>query len=129
MEEAMLEKVKCRFQQHGFQFPDALQFMFSHNLLGEDLESPLEPWCSAWVENLGPIKELYPKSPVRRDIFPFARRQDMDQLACIENNTGKVVEVHYDPMNPTFMEITDEFDDAWEWLISAIHDIRLFWEK
>ena len=125
----MLEKMKTKFLECGYDFPNTLQYIFSHSLLGEDTESPLEPWCNAWIDNYAPIKKLYPKSKVNRDIIPFARRQDMDHLACIEKITGKVVEIHYDPMNPKFIEITDEFENVWEWLVSAIHDIQLFWES
>ena len=53
----------------------------------------------------------------------------MDHLACIEKKTGKIVEIHYSPMHSEFMEITDEFENVWDWLVSVIHDIQLFWDR
>jgi hypothetical protein len=129
MEMTMLEKMKTKFMEFGYDFPNALQFIFSHNLLGEDMESSLEPWGNAWIESLAPIKKLFPKSKMKRDIFPFAKRQDMDHLACIEKETGKVLEIHYDTGNPKFIDITDEFESVWEWLTSVIDDIQLFWDS
>lgn len=84
----------------------------------------LEPW---WIltgdrlrdRNRG-LAERYPD----RKLILFARRQDNDDTACWDLNTGKVAIVH-DFASPGW-EAHGEFEDFDAWLHSAINDLIEF---
>jgi choline dehydrogenase-like flavoprotein len=56
-----------------------------------------------------------------RDLFPFAYRQDNDDVACWSKGSGEKVFVIHDFASPSW-EDEDAFDDVWAWFKSAIEE-------
>ncbi|HZC05446.1 MAG TPA: hypothetical protein VE338_07370 [Ktedonobacterales bacterium] len=84
----------------------------------------LEPW---WIlegdllrARLAGVRTRYPA----RTLVPFARRQDTDDVACFDQDTGKVVIIH-DFASPGW-EQRAEVDDFYGWLRQAIDDLVAF---
>ncbi|BCW36039.1 hypothetical protein StoSoilA2_20950 [Arthrobacter sp. StoSoilA2] len=84
----------------------------------------LEPW---WILTGDRLRErnrgMAERYPDRRLVF-FARRQDNDDTACWDLDTGKVAIVH-DFASPGW-EARREFDDLDAWLHAAIVDLIEF---
>ena len=102
----------------GFQYPR--QFLRTIDLGLVDLE----PW---WIlqgdrlrERLAGLRTRYPA----RTLVPFAQRQDNDDVACFDLDTGKVVIIH-DFASPGWEQQT-EFDDFYGWLRQAIDELVEF---
>ncbi|MCT2387964.1 hypothetical protein [Erwinia pyrifoliae] len=61
------------------------------------------------------VKQRYPK----RELIPFARREDNDDIACWEvNKGGRVIIIH--DFSGEGYENVKEFEDFWSWLRSAL---------
>jgi hypothetical protein len=98
----------------GFTYPLELLRIIGLNL-------DLEPWWVMSGENLRirylGMQERYPD----RRVVPFARREDNDDVACWDLETGRVCIVH-DFASPGW-ERREEFPDFRTWLHSAIDDM------
>ncbi|RZQ63633.1 hypothetical protein EWH70_13390 [Amycolatopsis suaedae] len=98
----------------GFDYP--AEFI---RLVELDL-TKLEPWWVFDGENLrrryAGLKERYPD----RNIVPFARREDNDDVACWDLDAGDVVVVH-DFASPG-SEQRERFPDFTSWLRQAFED-------
>jgi len=102
----------------GFRYPHPFLRTVERGLVD------LEPW---WMlvgdllraRNVG-LRTRYPT----RTLVPFAWRQDGDDVACFDVDTGKVVIVH-DFASPGW-EGHVEFDDFYGWLRHAIDDFVAF---
>lgn len=77
-----------------------------------------DPWIVLQGERLRirfrGVKERYPG----RDLVPFARREDNDDVACWEKGKAGVVIIH-DFASPGY-EFKQEMDSFWDWLRSAL---------
>jgi len=84
----------------------------------------LEPWWVLEGETLRVryqgLKERYPT----RNLVPFARRQDNDDVACWDVSSGRVSVVH-DFADAGF-EQRAEYPDFYAWLRRAIEDLIEF---
>jgi hypothetical protein len=84
----------------------------------------LEPWCMLQGDLLrarqAGLRTRYPA----RTFVPFARRQDNDDVACFDMDSGKVVIVH-DFAAPGW-EQRAAFDDFYGWLRRAFDDFVAF---
>ncbi|MDA8021234.1 MAG: hypothetical protein MPN21_27675 [Thermoanaerobaculia bacterium] len=60
-----------------------------------------------------------------RDLFPFACRQDNDDLACWASGMGEKVLIIHDFSSPGYEDESD-FEDVWAWLRSAVEDMIEF---
>ncbi len=102
----------------GFHYPH--QFLRTVELGLVDLE----PW---WILHGDLLRErqvgLRTRYPART-LVPFARRQDNDDVACFDVDTGKLVIVH-DFAAPGW-EQRAEFDDFYGWLRQAIDEFVEF---
>lgn len=63
------------------------------------------------------LAERYPS----RELFPFARRQDNDDVACWAKGMGERVFIIHDFASPGF-EDEGGFDDVWSWFRQAIEE-------
>lgn len=61
-----------------------------------------------------------------RSLFPFAFRQDTDDVACWTMGLGEQVMVIHDFASPGW-EIEVEHNDTWSWFRSAVEDM-IDWE-
>lgn len=57
-----------------------------------------------------------------RNLIPFARRDDNDDIACFEIGKGNKVQLIHDFSSSGF-EQRREFDDIWEWVMFAITEM------
>ena len=56
-----------------------------------------------------------------RELFPFAYRQDNDDLACWTRGMGEKVLIIHDFASPSY-EDEGAFEDVWSWFRSAIEE-------
>ncbi len=54
-----------------------------------------------------------------RDLFPFAYRQDNDDVACWSSGSGERVFIIHDFASPGWEDVA-QFSDVWAWFRSAI---------
>lgn len=88
-----------------FKYPDSL---------GEIIELGLVDYNRWRIMNEKEIKDRYYALRDRypgRALFPYAKREDNDDIACFEN--GKVQVIH-DYASPGWEQV-QEFDDFWSW--------------
>ena len=109
MEQLLLEKEL----PVGFSYPDEFKRIVLQGLLDFD------PWLILQGERLrirfNGIKSRYPS----RELIPFARREDNDDVACWEvNKPGKVIIIH--DFAKEGYENVQEIDSFWDWLRSAL---------
>jgi len=99
----------------GFRYPHQFLHTVDLGLVA------LRPW---WILQGDLIRGrwagLRTRYPARR-LVPFAERQDDDDVACFDLDTGKVVIVH-DFASPGW-EQQAEFDNFYGWLRQAIDDL------
>jgi hypothetical protein len=101
----------------GFWYPPAFVRVVELGLMD------LEPWH---LLEGGPLRERHAGLAKRfpaRDLVPFARRQDNDDIACWEPSRGteKVVVVH-DFASPGWEERA-EYPGFYDWLRQAVEDL------
>jgi hypothetical protein len=86
----------------------------------------LTPWhimdAQQAVVHARELAERYPT----RDIFPFAYRQDIDDIACWEKDSGETVLVIHDFASAGW-ENGEEFSDVWAWFRSAVEE-TIVWD-
>ena len=64
------------------------------------------------------LKERYPK----RNLIPFARRDDNDDIACFEVNKGDRVQIIHDYSSEGY-EQRKEYNNFWNWFRDAIEEM------
>lgn len=99
-------------------YPDGLKRVFEQGLID------LTPWHmmdrEAAKQRLRGLRERYKVKYV-----PFARRQDNDDIACIDHERpGHVVIVH-DFAGEGYEQRRD-FDSFWDWFRVAVEDMIVF---
>ncbi|MBD2816894.1 hypothetical protein ID850_19725 [Xenorhabdus sp. Flor] len=96
-----------------FVYPRQFLRIIEQNLLNFD------PWIILDGERLrghyAGLKERYPY----RDIVPFARREDNDDIMCWDKNKPNKVVVIHDFASEGY-EYVGEFESFWDWLRAAI---------
>ena len=70
--------------------------------------------AALWFRGLA---DRYPS----RDLFPFAYRQDNDDVACWSKSMGEKVFVIHDFASPGW-ENQGTFEDVWSWFRSAVEE-------
>jgi hypothetical protein len=84
-----------------------------------------EPWFllrgRQFSERLKGLANRYP----HRELVPFARRSDCDDVACWERGRGHQVVIVHDFTTPGFAE-RKTYSDFWSWFRSAIEDMIEF---
>ncbi|WP_155970699.1 hypothetical protein [Streptococcus ruminantium] len=68
---------------------------------------------------------LCERYPTRR-LFPFAKRDDNDDIACIEEEKEKKVQIIHD-FSSSGWEQVEEYDDFWTWFEMAIRTMIDFY--
>lgn len=120
-----LMQLKEAYGEFGFELPSELEELISNNQIGIEDNSPLEPWHLCGLYEVDLISKRWPKMKLENDLFPFARHQGMDQLACFVINEKRirgVREIHYDLGNPRFVDITSEYEGIRDWFDSALRE-------
>ena len=103
-----------------FVYPRAFRRVLEQRLIH------LTPWhlldAAQTIERLHGLQMRYPS----RELFPFAYRQDNDDVACWARDRGERVFVIHDFASPGF-EDEAEFDDFWSWFRAAV-DETILWD-
>ena len=103
----------------GFAYPHAFLRVMTLELTN------LEPWYipegPALRKAIAGLRERYPN----RNLVPFARRQDNDDVACWESGQNESVFVIHDFAAPGW-EQRAQFADFWSWFKQAIEDMIEF---
>lgn len=113
MNNCSLDQLFTRSESPGwFHYPEQFLRIVDQGLLDFD------PWIILQGERLRTrfrgIKERYPE----RQLVPFARREDNDDVACWEKGRAGVVIIH-DFASPGY-ELKQELASFWDWLRSAL---------
>lgn len=95
-----------------------------HRLLDQSL-TDLTPWHlmspTEMAQRLSGLQRRYPS----RELCPFARRQDNDDVACWEGGRpGEVVVIH--DFASAGREDRQRYTSFWDWFRSAIEDMIEF---
>lgn len=102
-----------------FNYPLAFMRVVNQNLVD------LTPWYimdgQLVLERMQGLKDRYPN----RDLVPFARRDDNDDVACFEKGKGDLVVVIHDFASPGYEQKT-VFPTFWEWFKYAIDEMIIF---
>jgi hypothetical protein len=97
-----------------FEYPSEFKVLIEQNLLDFD------PWIILTDDRLRTrfegVKKRYPK----RNLVPFARREDNDDLACFEK--GKSVVVIHDFASEGY-EGGKESIEFWDWLRKVVEEM------
>ncbi|MGO1298984.1 MAG: hypothetical protein ACTMIA_17085 [Vibrio sp.] len=109
----MLEKLlNVSELPNGFTYPQEFLRIVDQGLLDFD------PWIVLQNNQLRTryrgLQQRYPN----RELIPFARREDNDDVACWENDKKRIVIIH-DFSSPGF-ENKQYFESFWDWLRSAL---------
>ena len=99
-----------------FKYPSEYMRIVDQNLID------FNPWIILQDDQLRTryrgIKVRYPK----RELIPFARREDNDDVACWERNFPCKVFVVHDFASPGY-ENKEEFNNFWDWLRRVIENM------
>lgn len=100
----------------GFTFPQSFIKVIELNLVD------YEYWYLMSKEQiLARREELLGRFP-NRNLIPFARRDNNDDIACFEIGYGEKVFIVHDFASEGY-ERRQEFDNFWSWFISAIKEL------
>lgn len=104
----------------GFEYPSAFLKIINLKLLD------LEPWSimegDYLLKRYEGLKERYPE----RNLVPFSRRLDNDDLACWDKNDNSTVIILHDFATQGW-ENRKVFSTFWDWFREAIEDM-IVWE-
>ncbi|MFW7369195.1 hypothetical protein [Vagococcus fluvialis] len=100
-------------------YPKGFKKILDLNLIDFDIWFIMESDFASKVE-LG-LKTRYPE----RNLIPFAKKSDCDDLACFEFNKEKPIQIIHDFASNGW-EQRKELDTIWEWLEIAIEDLIEF---
>jgi hypothetical protein len=107
-----------------FSIPNGYEWLLTQKLIGFVPDSPLYPWHYLDKEAAFYTNELWPGAQGSMSLFAFARRQDCDDLACFNVESGmatKIVVIH--GWTNVGYNIVAVYDTFWDWLKSVIDDI------
>ena len=99
-----------------FKYPQAFERIVEQKLIN------ITPWHIMTSEDVKVRYKGLSKRYPSRQLFPFAYRQDNDNVACWEAGEGEKVFVIYDFASPGWEDSRDNFDGVWSWLRSAVED-------
>lgn len=112
----MIELIKQKQLPSWFSYPDCFIETINQNLLD------FTPWIvmqgDCLEQKYQGIKQRYPN----RDLVPFAKRIDNDDVACWESKKGKKIVIIHDFASSGWENVT-EYDTFWDWLREVIEDM------
>ncbi|GFN30051.1 hypothetical protein [Paenibacillus xylaniclasticus] len=104
---------------YDFNYPESLLKVVRLNLVN------LDPWrmmdCDQVVSRIEGLRKRYPS----RELIPFARKLDNDDLACFEPLKGQRVQVIHDFASSGY-EQRKEYADFWDWFRDAVDEMIEF---
>jgi hypothetical protein len=105
--------------------PSWLEYPHSFNRIVEQSLVHVTPWHILEAERaLTQFRRLAERYP-SRELFPFAYRQNNDDLACWSKGSGEKVFIIHDFASPGW-ENEAEFNDVWTWFRAAVEETILW---
>jgi hypothetical protein len=103
---------------HWFEYPEGFRVLVQQGLVD------FAPWHLADIYF---ARKTYPflRDRYSRELFPLARRQGSDDLACVEKDTGEIVKI-VNGYTSSGHEVEGEFETFWIWFRSAIDELIEF---
>ncbi|MDA1476178.1 hypothetical protein [Bacillus changyiensis] len=111
-----IKTLEDRIGFDGFYYPKSFRKAIELNLLDFDLWYIMNE--ERVLERLKGLKNRYPN----RNLIPFARRDDNDDIACFEIGKGEKVEIIHDFASRGYEQRT-EYNDFWAWLVEATREM------
>jgi len=105
-----------RLPIEGFEYPQSFMKAIELNLVDFDLWYMMDE--GQVLRRIEGLKQRYPN----RKLIPFARRDDNDDIACFEIGKGEKVQIVHDFASEGY-EQRKEFEDFWQWLEEAVHEM------
>lgn len=100
----------------GFKYPESFLKVIKLNLIN------IEPWYimerDFVITRINGLKKRYPN----RNLVPFARRSDNDDIACFELGKEGEVQIIHDFASQGY-EQRNVYIDFWEWFKTAIDEM------
>lgn len=112
----MIKDLPQEFLDNEFAYPEEYLKVIELNLCD------FEYWYMFSEENalkrLNGLKKRYPE----RQLIPFARRDDSDDIACFEVGDSIKVQLIHDFASSGF-EQKRTYRDFWEWFLEAVNEL------
>lgn len=99
-----------------FQYPESFKKLLDLHLVNFDYWYFME--SKNVLIRIQGLKERYPK----RQLIPFARRGDNDDIACFDAENIGVVHIIHDFASSGY-EQRKTFDSLWDWLEFAVNEL------
>lgn len=110
------------YQLAANQLPAWLEYPRAYERLLEQNLVNITPWHIMTAEEVKlrykGLSTRYPK----RQLFPFAYRQDNDDVACWEAGEGERVFIIHDFASPGWEISKSNFEDLWSWFREAVEE-------
>lgn len=103
-------------QFDNFNYPKSFLKVIELNLID------YEQWYLMNKDQIAIRREGLQQRFPNRNLVPFARRDDNDDIACFEIGYGEKVFIVHDFATDGY-ERRQEFDNFWSWFISAIKEL------
>ena len=112
-----------------FNLPTGYQWLVDHGLVGFEPFTQLQPWYYLPDDQCFWTTERWPNANAKR-LFVFARRQDNDDLACMNFDENEIVNgiILIQGWTKSGFDIVQEFPDFWLWRQQVIQDISVWAE-
>lgn len=99
-----------------YEYPEAFKKLVELNLVDFDMWYLIESQQAN--RRYHDLKQRYPK----RQLIPFARRDDNDDIACFEIGKENTVQIIHDFASEGF-EQRGDFQDIWGWVEFAVKEM------
>ena len=100
----------------GFTYPKSFLKTIELNLIDFDLWYLMDE--AQVLQKMEGLQKRYPK----RQLIPFARRDDNDDFSCFEVGKGERVYIIHDFSSEGY-EQRREYEDFWQWLEAAVGEM------
>lgn len=112
----MIKKVPKEFLEKGFQYPESYTKIIELNLVDFDYWYMMSEEQA--LKRLAGLRQRYPE----RYLVPFARRDDNDDIACLDVREPEKVQIIHDFASSGY-EQRRTYEDLWEWLQEAVNEL------
>ncbi|AQY51493.1 hypothetical protein PWEIH_07881 [Listeria weihenstephanensis FSL R9-0317] len=100
-------------------YPESFQKIVELNMVNFDLWYLFD--AERATRRYYDLKRRYPK----RDLIPFAKRDDNDDIVCFEIGKGNKIQLIHDYSSEGY-EQRGEYEDFWTWVRDAVNEMIEF---
>ncbi|MCC6572439.1 MAG: hypothetical protein IT462_01495 [Planctomycetes bacterium] len=119
-----LQDMNDAMPDFGVTPPNGYRWLVESGVMGFKEWGPLSPWYLLASEDLFSPTDQWPDIPAAGKLMAFARRQDNDDVACFEINSGAVTAIALiHGWTPEGYDVRDSYKSIWEWLKAVIDDV------